>query len=74
VYNCIKLLGKVHKPPSNYHQIDNVTSKLSIVTMSPLNYQNIVNIPSNDETTLNKNFFKKNTKISREKHKTKKKN
>ena len=38
--------------------------------MSPPNYQNIVNDPSNDETTISK----KNTKTSRKKHKTKKKN
>jgi hypothetical protein len=28
-------LGKVHILPSNYHPIDNVLPKLSIVTMSP---------------------------------------
>jgi hypothetical protein len=31
--------------PSNYHPIDNVPLKLSIVTMFPPNYQNIVNVP-----------------------------
>jgi hypothetical protein len=55
--------------PLNYHQIDNVSSKFLIVTMFLPNYQNIVNVPPNDETTLNK----KNTKTSRKKHKTEKK-
>jgi hypothetical protein len=80
----ILFLGKVHKPPSNYHQIDNVPPKLSIVTMSPLNYQNIVNDPLNDETTLSKKKIlkllkkklkKKNLKIQRvENEKLKKQN
>jgi hypothetical protein len=43
-------MGKIHKPPSNYHQIDNIPPKLSIVTMSLTNYQNIVNVLPNDET------------------------
>jgi hypothetical protein len=40
--------------------------------MSPLNYQNIVNVPSNDETILSK---KKKQKLLKKniKHKTKKK-
>jgi hypothetical protein len=37
--------------PSNYYQIDNIFQKLSIVIMFPPNYQNIVNVPLNDETT-----------------------
>jgi hypothetical protein len=64
-----KRKGKVYKPPSNYHQIDNVPLKLSIVTMSPLNYQNIVNVHLNDETALNKKILK----LLERKHKTKKK-
>jgi hypothetical protein len=38
--------------------------------MSPLNYQNIVNVPPNDETTLNKKILKL---LEKKKHKTKKK-
>jgi hypothetical protein len=60
---------KVHKPPSNYHQIDNVPLKLSIVTISPPNYQNIVNDPSMTKLPS----IKKNTKTSRKNIKVKKK-
>jgi hypothetical protein len=49
--------------------IDNVPPKLSIVTISPSNYQNIGNISLNDETTLSK----KNTKTSKKNIKLKKK-
>jgi hypothetical protein len=59
----------VYRPLSNYHKIDNVPPKFLIVTMSPSNYQNIVNDPPNDETTLSK----KNTKTSKKNIKLKKK-
>jgi hypothetical protein len=49
-----KNLGKVHALPSNYYSIDNIFLKLSIITMSLSNYQNIVNIPFNNKTTLSK--------------------
>jgi hypothetical protein len=48
--------------PLNYHQIDNVSPKLSIVTMSPPppktpKRPKIVNVSPNDETTLSKNIY-----------------
>jgi hypothetical protein len=41
----VKILGKVHKPPLNYHQIDNVLSKLLIVTMSPQTTKTLSTFP-----------------------------
>jgi hypothetical protein len=69
VKDLLLLREKSTNPPSNYHQIDNVPPKLSIVTMSPPNYQNIVNDPSMTKLPS----IKKNTKTSRKKHKSKKK-
>jgi hypothetical protein len=40
----VKYKDKVHKTPSNYNSIDNVSHKFLIVTMSVQNYQNIVNV------------------------------
>jgi hypothetical protein len=55
-------VGSPHTP-SNYYQIDNVPSKPSIVTISPQTTK-IVNVPLNDETTLNK---EKNIKLKKKK-------
>jgi hypothetical protein len=65
----LNFFWKVHKLPLNYLQIDNVSSKLLIVTMSPSNYQNIVNIPQMTKLPS----VKKILKLLEKKHKTKKK-
>jgi hypothetical protein len=45
VFPYNKEKGKIYISPSNYHPIDNVPSKLSIMTMFLSNYQNIINVP-----------------------------
>lgn len=67
------LLGKVYTPPSNYHIIDNIPPKFSIVTMSLTNYKklsiflSIMKLPLVKTKKKNTKLLKKNIKLKTKK-------